>query len=119
VEYRKDRGWGVPRICPVHDLVLHPATKALHYAVQLFEGLKAYHGYDGKIRLFRPELNVARLESCFGFLTDELNILVKCKIQRTAKFGTLAAVRIHTLVLQDPCQRLCLVQCSWVPRELV
>jgi len=47
----------------MHDLVLHPATKALHYAVQLFEGMKAYCGYDGKIRLFRPELNIARFGS--------------------------------------------------------
>jgi len=46
----------------MHDLVLHPATKALHYAVQLFEGLKAYRGFDGKIRLFRPELNIDRCE---------------------------------------------------------
>jgi len=75
VEYRSDRGWGKPRICPVHDLVLHPATKALHYAVQLFEGLKAYRGFDGKIRLFRPELNVARFESHFSvnfMVTEEL-----------------------------------------------
>jgi len=49
----------------MHDLVLHPATKALHYAIQLFEGLKAYRGFDDKIRLFRPELNVARFESLF------------------------------------------------------
>jgi len=46
----------------MHDLVLHPATKALHYAVQLFEGMKAYRGNDGKIRLFRPEMNIARFE---------------------------------------------------------
>ena len=65
VEYRADRGWGKPRICPMHDLVLHPATKALHYAVQLFEGMKAYRGFDDKIRLFRPEMNVARFESYF------------------------------------------------------
>jgi len=63
----------------MHDLVLHPATKALHYAVQLFEGLKAYRGYDGKIRLFRPELNIARFCSShvrFSFLqfSDEFVI---------------------------------------------
>jgi len=51
----------------MHDLVLHPATKALHYAVQLFEGMKAYRGFDGKIRLFRPELNTARFALRFPF----------------------------------------------------
>ena len=60
VEYRDDRGWGKPQIVPLHDLTIHPAIKALHYAVQLFEGMKAYYGQDGKIRLFRPDLNMKR-----------------------------------------------------------
>ena len=47
----------------MHDLVLHPASKALHYAIQIFEGMKAYRGFDGKIRLFRPEMNIDRYES--------------------------------------------------------
>jgi branched-chain amino acid aminotransferase len=45
----------------MHDLVLHPGAKVLHYAVELFEGMKAYRGYDGKIRLFRPDLNLNRM----------------------------------------------------------
>lgn len=64
VEYRADRGgWGKPQISKLHDLVLHPGIKALHYAVQLFEGMKAYRGYDEKIRLFRPDLNMKRMLS--------------------------------------------------------
>lgn len=61
VEYRDDRGWGKPVISPLHDLTIHPGAKALHYAIQLFEGMKAYRGFDGKIRLFRPDLNMKRL----------------------------------------------------------
>lgn len=61
--WTKDSGWGKPKICAFHDLQIHPAAKVLHYAHSLFEGMKAYRGLDGKIRLFRPELNVKRLLS--------------------------------------------------------
>lgn len=63
VEWREDRGWGQPTICPIHDLRLHPGAKVLHYAIELFEGMKAYRGYDNKIRLFRPDLNAKRMIS--------------------------------------------------------
>jgi branched-chain amino acid aminotransferase len=35
--------------------------QVLHYAQELFEGMKAYRGVDGKIRLFRPMHNMARM----------------------------------------------------------
>ncbi|XP_032511906.2 branched-chain-amino-acid aminotransferase, cytosolic isoform X1 [Danaus plexippus] len=54
-------GWQKPEITPFENLSLHPAAKALHYAIQLFEGMKAYRGVDDKIRLFRPELNMERM----------------------------------------------------------
>ncbi|KAL4703413.1 hypothetical protein ACJJTC_011202 [Scirpophaga incertulas] len=54
-------GWQKPEISPFENLSMHPASKALHYAVQLFEGMKAYRGKDDKIRLFRPELNMHRM----------------------------------------------------------
>ncbi|XP_074427601.1 branched-chain-amino-acid aminotransferase, mitochondrial isoform X3 [Larus michahellis] len=62
VEWSRDGGWGPPRIHPFRDLRLHPATSALHYGVQLFEGMKAFRGEDDKIRLFRPELNMERMQ---------------------------------------------------------
>jgi hypothetical protein len=36
-------------------------VQVLHYATELFEGLKAYRGVDNKIRLFRPEMNMRRM----------------------------------------------------------
>ena len=36
-------------------------VQVLHYAQELFEGMKAYRGVDGKIRLFRPMHNMARM----------------------------------------------------------
>ncbi|TRZ06240.1 hypothetical protein HGM15179_020867, partial [Zosterops borbonicus] len=61
VEWSRARGWGRPQICPFQELRLHPASSALHYAIELFEGLKAFRGDDDKIRLFRPELNMERM----------------------------------------------------------
>ncbi|XP_012880533.1 PREDICTED: branched-chain-amino-acid aminotransferase, cytosolic isoform X2 [Dipodomys ordii] len=61
VEWCADSGWGKPQIQPFQNLSLHPASSALHYAVQLFEGLKAFRGVDNKIRLFRPHLNMDRM----------------------------------------------------------
>ncbi|CAD7090128.1 unnamed protein product [Hermetia illucens] len=54
-------GWQKPEITPLESLVLHPAAKVLHYAVELFEGMKAYRGVDGRIRIFRPEMNMHRM----------------------------------------------------------
>lgn len=61
VEWSRGGGWGPPHIRPFQDLRLHPASSALHYAVELFEGMKAFRGADDKIRLFRPELNMRRM----------------------------------------------------------
>ncbi len=58
--------WGEPRILPIHDIVLHPAAKVLHYGQEIFEGMKAYtNPDDGSVHMFRPEMNVARFNrSC-------------------------------------------------------
>ncbi|CAH0393193.1 unnamed protein product [Bemisia tabaci] len=64
VEYDVDKGgWQSPLIVPLEPLTLHPAAKGLHYALQLFEGMKAYRGVDGRIRVFRPDLNMARMNN--------------------------------------------------------
>ncbi|KAL0272968.1 UNVERIFIED_CONTAM: hypothetical protein PYX00_005756 [Menopon gallinae] len=54
-------GWQKPSILPVENISLHPAAKVLHYAIELFEGMKAYRGVDDKIRMFRPDLNMKRM----------------------------------------------------------
>ncbi|XP_028914582.1 branched-chain-amino-acid aminotransferase, cytosolic isoform X1 [Ornithorhynchus anatinus] len=61
IEWSSDSGWEKPHIRPLENLSLHPGSSALHYAVELFEGLKAYRGVDEKIRLFRPKLNMDRM----------------------------------------------------------
>ncbi|XP_026326515.1 branched-chain-amino-acid aminotransferase, cytosolic [Hyposmocoma kahamanoa] len=74
-------GWQKPEISPFENLSIHPAAKALHYAIQLFEGLKAYRGVDDKIRLFRPELNMDRMNLAAersGLPTFDGDELIKC-----------------------------------------
>ncbi|KAG7204369.1 hypothetical protein KM043_004813 [Ampulex compressa] len=74
-------GWQAPEIIPFENLILHPAAKVLHYAVELFEGMKAYRGVDGKIRIFRPDLNMERMNSSAiksGLPTFNGDELIKC-----------------------------------------
>lgn len=54
-------GWATPELKPYGPLSLMPTASVLHYATECFEGLKAYRGYDGKLRLFRPDCNAARM----------------------------------------------------------
>lgn len=59
--WTNEKGWDVPKIVPYGNLSLSPALSALHYSTECFEGLKAYKGVDGKVRLFRPMENMKRL----------------------------------------------------------
>ncbi|XP_007441991.2 branched-chain-amino-acid aminotransferase, mitochondrial-like, partial [Python bivittatus] len=61
VEWNSEKGWGKPHIKPFQNLSLHPASSALHYSVELFEGMKAFRGSDERIRLFRPMMNMDRM----------------------------------------------------------
>lgn len=53
-------GWAQPELRPYGPLSIMPTASCLHYATECFEGMKAYRGYDGKLRIFRPELNTGR-----------------------------------------------------------
>ncbi|GHU87616.1 branched-chain-amino-acid transaminase 1 [Clostridia bacterium] len=61
IDYDERNGWHDARIVPYAPLPLDPASMVLHYGQELFEGLKAYRGADGKIRLFRAIENVRRM----------------------------------------------------------
>jgi branched-chain amino acid aminotransferase len=61
LDYREGSGWQNPRIVPFGPLPLSPAAAALHYAETLFDGLKAFRGVDGKIRIFRLDRHCARM----------------------------------------------------------
>ncbi|KAK8919631.1 Branched-chain-amino-acid aminotransferase, cytosolic [Metarhizium anisopliae] len=61
IEWTQEDGWLDPKITPYQNLSLDPATCVFHYAFECFEGMKAYKDKDGKVRLFRPDMNMARL----------------------------------------------------------
>ncbi|KAK6542063.1 hypothetical protein TWF694_007834 [Orbilia ellipsospora] len=61
VEWTAEDGWLPPRITPYQNLSLDPATCVLHYAFTCFEGMKAYKDSANRIRLFRPDRNMRRL----------------------------------------------------------
>ncbi len=60
MEYDAGKGWHSARIEPYGPFSLDPACAVLHYAQEIFEGLKAFRRPDGSIALFRPADNVAR-----------------------------------------------------------
>ncbi|MCY7395917.1 MAG: branched-chain amino acid aminotransferase [Nocardioides sp.] len=61
VEWTSAHGWHGARIEPYGPLSLDPATAVLHYAQEIFEGMKAYRHPDGSIWSFRPEENAGRM----------------------------------------------------------
>ena len=63
MNYTEGKGWHDPRIEPFHNISLSPAAMVYHYGQEMFEGLKAYKGADGKVFLFRPDMNAKRTNS--------------------------------------------------------
>ncbi len=61
VEWTPANGWYDARVTPYGPLSLDPATAVLHYAQEIFEGMKAYRHEDGSIWTFRPEANAERM----------------------------------------------------------
>lgn len=61
MDYTKGKGWHDARIVPYAPLQMDPATMVFHYGQAIFEGLKAYKTKDGRVLLFRPGRNMARI----------------------------------------------------------
>ena len=87
-------GWHRPRVSPYGPIQLDPAAAVLHYAQEVFEGLKAYRHADGSIHAFRPDQNAARL-------------------QRSAR--RLALPELPTEYFVESIRRLVAVDGAWVP----
>lgn len=60
IRYSAEKRWHDAKLGPRQALALNPATMVLHYAGEIFEGLKAYRHADGGAVLFRPEANAQR-----------------------------------------------------------
>ena len=60
MDYTEGEGWHDARIVPYSRISLDPSAMVFHYGQEMFEGMKAYYGVGGKIRLFRPDMNAKR-----------------------------------------------------------
>jgi branched-chain amino acid aminotransferase len=63
IDYGTEQGWHNAQVLPYGPIELDPSAIVLHYAQEVFEGLKAYRWTDGTIVSFRPEANAARLQT--------------------------------------------------------
>lgn len=64
IDYDASRGgWHCAKLCARAPIPLDPAAAVLHYAQEIFEGLKVYRQADGAFALFRPEENARRLNA--------------------------------------------------------
>lgn len=71
----KDGKWGELRQSTDENINLHMAATCLHYGQEVFEGLKAFKGKDGKIRVFRMDENAKRMQkSCEGIMMAALPV---------------------------------------------
>ncbi|MDO5140452.1 MAG: branched-chain amino acid aminotransferase [Eubacteriales bacterium] len=118
-DWDDQNGWHDARIVPFGSLELHPASTVFHYALEVFEGLKAYRTADGTVQLFRPDENAKRMINSAERIglppvpVDDFVQAVKTLISvdkdwcphsdgcslyiRPFLFGTDASVGLHTL----------------------
>lgn len=87
--YFRDGKWGELEISSSEYLNIHMAATSLHYGQEAFEGLKAFKGKDGKIRLFRWEENAKRMRnSAHGIMLAEVpDTLFKEAIYKAIKLN--------------------------------
>jgi branched-chain amino acid aminotransferase len=63
IDWTTEKGWHDARVVPYAPFSMDPATMVLHYAQEIFEGIKAYAQPDGGVATFRPDVNAARLNT--------------------------------------------------------
>ncbi|THH08726.1 hypothetical protein EW145_g2514 [Phellinidium pouzarii] len=61
IPWSATNGWDIPKIQPYGPLSLEPCCTVFHYAQTVFEGMKAYRDGNGKVSLFRPDMNMKRM----------------------------------------------------------
>ena len=97
MEYDAGKGWHSARIEPYGPFSLEPSALVLHYAQEIFEGMKAFRREDGRIAIFRPKDNFAR----FNHSAERL-----CMPQMDEAF------------MLDALKQLVRLDQSWVPQTL-
>jgi branched-chain amino acid aminotransferase len=74
LDYNEGRGWHDARIVPYQPFTVDPAGAVLHYGQSVFDGLKAFRGSDGTVRIFRASAHIERLNrSCERLCIPQLD----------------------------------------------
>ena len=94
IRYSETKGWHDATITARAPLTVDPASAVLHYAQEIFEGLKAYRLADGDIGMFRPEQNARRLQS---------------------SARRLAMAELPEELFLESCRQLVLTDRDWIP----
>ena len=112
--YFRDGRWSTPQISTSEMIDLHMAATCIHYGQEAFEGLKAFTGKDGKIRIFRMRENALRMQSsCRGIMMEELPVAIfeECvneAVKRNSRFvppyGSGASLYIRPLLIGTSAQ---------------
>jgi branched-chain amino acid aminotransferase len=107
--YYKDGKWGDPEVSESEYINLHMAATCLHYGQEAFEGMKAFSGKDGKVRVFRLDENWKRMNfSARGLLMPELPFevfskavteAVRLNIKFVPPYGIGASLYIRPLLI--------------------
>lgn len=105
----RDGKWGALEMTADEYIPMHMAATCLHYGQEAFEGLKAYRGADGRVRLFRAEENARRLVSsarclCMAEPPVELFMeaaerVVKANARFIPPYGTGASLYLRPLLI--------------------
>ncbi len=112
--YYKDGKWGEIEVSSSETINLHIAATALHYGQEIFEGLKAFRGKDGKVRVFRLEENAKRIISSANgikmqpvpveLFTEMVKKVVKLNERFVPPYGSGASLYIRPLEIGTSAQ---------------
>ena len=112
--YYRNGQWGEIEVSSSKTINIHIAATALHYGQEIFEGLKAFRGKDGKVRIFRLEENAKRIiESAKGIkmqpipvelFTEMVKKVVKLNERFVPPYGSGASLYIRPLEIGTSAQ---------------
>lgn len=106
--YYTDGKWSEMEVTGDEYIKIHMSASCLHYGIELFEGLKAFRGVDGKVRLFRVEENAKRLQSsaerlCLPVPTIEMIVKACVEVVKRNENIFLPMVPAHRFICVPSC----------------
>lgn len=107
--YYRDGKWGELEVSSETTINIHMAATCLHYGQEAFEGMKAFRGKDGNVRLFRAEENAKRMRrSCEGIMMapmpeelflQAIDLVVKKNIDYVPPYESGASLYIRPIII--------------------